>query len=146
MAKVVTNKLVTNLAKLPGAHPQGDWEPETATGAEAAANPADPALAGVAARVRLMMLISGLTTMIAIAAVIGVIGYRVYHSGGSTGPVAQGTVSDIVTLPKSARVTATAVAGDRIVVTLDIAGATEIRTFDAKTLKEAGRIRFATEP
>jgi hypothetical protein len=90
-----------------------------------------------------MMLISGLTTLIAIAAVIGVIGYRIYHSGGSAGgPVAEG----IVTLPKSARVIATAVAGDRIVVTLDIGGATEIRTFDAKTLKEAGRIRFATEP
>jgi hypothetical protein len=135
-------KLVTNLAKLPGGQPQGDWDPDSAA-AEASANPADPALAGVAARVRLLMLISGLTTMIAIAAVIGVIGYRVYHSGDSgTGPVAQG----IVTLPKSARVVSTAVAGDRIVVTLDVAGATEIRTFDAKTLKEAGRIRFATEP
>ncbi len=41
---------------------------------------------------------------------------------------------------------ATTVADDRIVVTLDIAGATEIRTFDLKTLKETGRIRFATEP
>ena len=51
-----------------------------------------------------------------------------------------------MTLPKTARVIATAVAGDRIVVTLDIGGATEIRTFDSKTLKEAGRIRFATEP
>jgi hypothetical protein len=135
-------KSLTNLAKLPGAQPQGDWDPEAAVAAEAPATPPDPTLAGVAARVRLMMLISGLTTMIAIAAVIGVIGYRVYHSGGSTGPVAQ----DIVTLPKSARVIATAVAADRIVVTLDIAGATEIRTFDLKTLKEAGRIRFATEP
>jgi hypothetical protein len=135
-------KSLTNLAKLPGAQPQGDWDPQSAAAAEAPATPPDPTLAGVAARVRLMMLISGLTTMIAIAAVIGVIGYRVYHSGGSTGPVAQ----DIVTLPKSARVIATAVAADRIVVTLDIAGATEIRTFDLKTLKEAGRIRFATEP
>jgi hypothetical protein len=32
------------------------------------------------------------------------------------------------------------------VVTLDIGGATEIRTFDVKTLHETGRIRFATEP
>jgi hypothetical protein len=139
-------KSVTKLAKLPGAQPQGDWDQDAAAGAEAPATPADPALAGVAARVRLMMLISGLTTMIAIAAVIGVIGYRVYHSGSSTGAVAQGTAGGIVTLPKSARVVATAVAGDHIVVTLDIAGATEIRTFDLKTLKEAGRLRFATEP
>jgi hypothetical protein len=139
-------KLVTNVAKLPGGQPQGDWDADAASAADASAAPADPALAGVAARVRLMMLISGLTTMIAIAAVIGVIGYRVYHSGDSSASVGQGIVSGIVTLPKSARVVATAVAGDRIVVTLDIAGATEIRTFDLKTLKEAGRIRFATEP
>ena len=133
-------KSVTKLAKLPGAQPQGDWDPEAVAASEA---PADPTLAGVAARVRLMMLISGLTTLIAIAAVVGVIGYRIYHSGGSgTGPVADG----IVTLPKTARVISTAVAGDRIVVTLDIGSATEIRTFDSKTLKEAGRIRFATEP
>jgi hypothetical protein len=136
-------KLATKLAKLPGADAQGEWDPEDSAGADAPANQADAATAGVAARVRLMMLISGLTTLIAIAAVIGVIGYRIYHLGGSgSGPVAEG----IVTLPKSARVISTAVAGDRIVVTLDIGGATEIRSFDLKTLKEAGRIRFATEP
>ena len=120
------------MVKLAAAEPQGEW-PQ----ADAAAT------ARMVARVRLMMLISGLTTLIAIAAVVGVIGYRIYQSGGSaSGPLADG----IVTLPKSAHVTATAVAGDRVVVTLDIGGATEIRTFDAKTLKETGRIRFATEP
>ena len=41
---------------------------------------------------------------------------------------------------------ASSIADDRIVVTLDIGGLTEIRTFDIKTLKEIGRIRFATEP
>ena len=136
-------KLATKLAKLPAAEAEGEWDPEDKP-ADAAANQADAAAtARMAARVRLMMLISGLTTLIAIAAVVGVIGYRIYHSGGSaSGPLADG----IVTLPKSARVTATAVAGDRVVVTLDIGGATEIRAFDAKTLKETGRIRFATEP
>jgi hypothetical protein len=38
------------------------------------------------------------------------------------------------------------VAGDRLVVTVDIGGAIEIRTFDAKSLKPAGRLKFATEP
>jgi hypothetical protein len=38
------------------------------------------------------------------------------------------------------------VAEDRIVVTVDTGGAIEIRTFDARTLKPAGRLRFATEP
>jgi hypothetical protein len=32
------------------------------------------------------------------------------------------------------------------VLTLDIGGETEIRTFDAKTLKPAGRLRFTNEP
>ncbi|MGC1349331.1 MAG: hypothetical protein WA858_06075 [Xanthobacteraceae bacterium] len=90
---------------------------------------------------RLMMIISGLTTLIAIAAVTGVIGYRLFHAGGVGTPA-----EAIVTLPKAARVVATAIAGDRIIVTLDIGGATEIRTFDVKTLRETGRIRFATEP
>jgi hypothetical protein len=31
-------------------------------------------------------------------------------------------------------------------VTIDVGGAIEIRTFDAKTLKPAGRLKFATEP
>jgi len=103
----------------------------------------DPAAARTVARVRWMMIISGLTTLVAIAAVIAATGYRVFHAGesGTTAPAA-----GIVTLPKGARVLATAVAGDRIVVTLDIAGTTEIRIFDAKTLRETGRVRFATEP
>ncbi len=74
---------------------------------------------------------------------IGVIGHRVY---GACGSGAAATAEGITVLPKGARVIASAVADDRIVVTLDIAGTTEIRTFDAKTLKETGRIRFATEP
>jgi hypothetical protein len=40
----------------------------------------------------------------------------------------------------------TAIAGDRVVVTLDVDGATEIRTFDARSLQPAGRLRFANEP
>ena len=135
-------KLANKLAKLPGAEAQGEWDPDGTRGGDAPVFEGDQATAGLAARVRLMMVISGLTTLIAIAAVIGVIGYRIYHAGGSGGPVAEG----IVTLPKTARVIAAAVAGDRVVVTLDIGGATEIRTFDVKTLKETGRIRFATEP
>jgi hypothetical protein len=49
-------------------------------------------------------------------------------------------------LPKGARIVATAVAEDRIAVTIDVGGATEIRTFDVKTLKPTGRLKFATEP
>ena len=49
-------------------------------------------------------------------------------------------------LPKGARVVQTAVADDRLVVTIEIGGAIEVRTFDLKTLRPAGRLRFATEP
>jgi hypothetical protein len=102
--------------------------------------PLDPAAARIVAKVRWLMLIAGATTLLAIAAVIGVIGYRVFKAEGSAS-------ADVTALlPKGARVIATAVAEDRIAVTLDVGGAIEIRTFDTKTLKPTGRLRFATEP
>jgi hypothetical protein len=92
-------------------------------------------------RVRRMMLIAGLTTALAIAAVLIAIGYRLFRTEGSA--VATDTTA---MLPKGARIVATAVAGDRLVVTLDVGGATEIRTFDARTLKPAGTLKFVSEP
>ena len=87
------------------------------------------------------MLIVGATTLVAIVAVLGVIGYRLFKSGESA-------VAPEVTalLPKGARILTSAVAEDRIVVTVDVGGAVEIRTFDLRTLRPAGRLRFATEP
>jgi len=102
--------------------------------------PLDPAAARIVAKVRWLMLIAGATTLLAIAAVIGVIGYRVFKAEGS----APAEVTAL--LPKGARVISAAVAEDRIAVTLDVGGAIEIRTFDVKTLKPTGRLRFATEP
>jgi hypothetical protein len=102
--------------------------------------PLDPAAARIVAKVRWLMLIAGATTLLAIAAVIGVIGYRVFKAEGSAS-------ADVTALlPKGARVISAAVAEDRIAVTLDVGGAIEIRTFDAKTLKPTGRLKFATEP
>jgi hypothetical protein len=103
---------------------------------------ADTATAPVMARIRLLMIISGLTTLVAIAAVLTVIGYRVFRAGNNGLP----PVESIITLPKGARVVANTVAGDSLVVTLDVGGATEIRTIDVKTLKETGRVRFVTAP
>jgi hypothetical protein len=100
-----------------------------------------PEQAALFARVRRMMLIAGLTTALAVAAVLIAIGYRLFRAEGS---VAAADVT--ANLPKGARIVATAVAGDRVVVTLDIGGATEIRTFDARTLKPAGQLRFVSEP
>jgi hypothetical protein len=100
-----------------------------------------PEQAALFARVRRLMLIAGLTTALAVAAVLVAIGYRLYRAEGSA-PAAETTLR----LPKGARVVSTAVAGDRLVVTLDISGSVEIRTFDAKSLKPTGRLSFATEP
>jgi hypothetical protein len=99
-----------------------------------------PEQAALFARVRRLMLIAGLTTALAVAAVLIAIGYRLFRTEGSA--VASDTTA---TLPKGARILSTAVAGDRLVLTLEIGGATEIRTFDARTLKPAGRLTFATE-
>ncbi len=90
-----------------------------------------------------MMLIAGLTTALAVGAVLIAIGYRLFRGGGS---VAATTAEITAMLPKGAKVAATAVAGDQLVVTLDIGGATEIRTFDARTLKPVGRLKFVNEP
>jgi hypothetical protein len=97
--------------------------------------------AALIARVRRLMLIAGLTTGLAIAAILIAIGYRLFRSEGRT------TTAEITTvLPKGARVSATAVAGEVLVVTMDVAGTTEIRTFDVRTLKPIGRLKFANEP
>ena len=102
-----------------------------------------PEQAALFARVRRMMLIAGLTSALAVAVVLIAVGYRLYRGEGS--PAASAT--DIIAmLPKGARIVSTAVAGERLVLTLDIAGVTEIRTFDARTLKPAGKLKFVNEP
>jgi hypothetical protein len=92
-------------------------------------------------RVRRMMMIAGVTTALAIGALLVAIGYRLFISEGSA------AINDVTaTLPKGARIYATAVAGDQLVLMLDVGGTTEIRTFDAKTLKPSGKLKFTNEP
>src|ERR1700686_1388284 len=100
-----------------------------------------PEQAAIFAKVRRMMLIAGLTTALAVGAVLIAIGYRLFRTEGSAV-----TSDTTLMLPKGAHIVATGTAGDRLVVTLDIGGVTEIRTFDAHTLKPAGRLKFANEP
>ena len=100
-----------------------------------------PEQAALMARVRRMMLIAGITTAVAIGAMLVAIGYRLFTMEGSA------SATDITArLPKGAKINATAVAGDRLVLMLDVNGQTEIRTFDAHTLKPAGSLKFTTEP
>jgi uncharacterized protein YaiI (UPF0178 family) len=101
-----------------------------------------PEQAALFARVRRMMLIAGLTTALAVAAVLVAIGYRLFRTEGRVAAATETTAM----LPKGAKIVATATASDHLVVTLDVGGATEILTFDARTLKPTGRLKFANEP
>jgi hypothetical protein len=120
------------------------------SGAEAPFDPAeddpvrsrapDPEQARFLARVRWFMMLSGFATVLGIAVVIGIIGYRVFKHEGSAAP-------DVTALlPKGAKIIGTAVAGDRIAVIVDAGGSVEVRTFDLKTLQPAGRLKFTAEP
>ncbi|MGB7177852.1 MAG: DUF6476 family protein [Xanthobacteraceae bacterium] len=86
-----------------------------------------------------MMMISGLTTVLAIAAVVTVIGYRMYSAAGNT------PVEDAITLPKGARIVSMAGSGGRVAVLIDNNGTSEMRVFDLKTMKESGHLRFTNE-
>ena len=111
------------------------------TASEDNEKPLDPAAERIVARVRWLSMLSGVATIIGIAVVIGVVGYRLFKSDGSV------TEYDVVAvLPKGAKVTSIGTAGDRIVVTIDINGSPEIRTFEARSLQPAGRLKFANEP
>jgi hypothetical protein len=99
--------------------------------------PLSPSQEKIVARVRWLMMISGVATVIGIAAVIGVIGYRVFKSEGSAPPEVTAH------LPKGARIMQTAVSGGRVAVTVDVGGATEMFIFDLKTLQPTGRLKFS---
>jgi hypothetical protein len=102
-----------------------------------------PEQAQIVARVRWLMLISGFATVLGIAVVVTIVGYRVFRTEGRPGT---GVIDATARLPKGARVVSVGAAGDCIVVTVDIGGAPEIRIFNAKTLTPEGRLRFAEEP
>jgi hypothetical protein len=103
--------------------------------------PLSPAQAQIVARIRRMTLISGIATVLGVAVVVTVIGYRVLHTEGRPGPI-EATAQ----LPKGARLLSASIVGDRIVVTIDVGGSLEVRTFDARTLSPEGRLRFMAEP
>jgi hypothetical protein len=106
-----------------------------------AEEPAESAAAQAVARARIILLIAALTTALAIAAVLTVIGYRMFGGAGSV--IA---TDDVVSLPKGARVISTSASAGRVAVLIEIDGVSELRTFDIKTLRETGRLRFTREP
>jgi hypothetical protein len=103
--------------------------------------PLDPAQNDVVRRLRRLMLLSTLIMIAGFAVVFGVITYRLSIIGEEVGPIAAN-----VSLPKGARVLSTAVAGERLVVTIESDGGTEVRVFDLSTLQQKGRLTFERQP
>ena len=113
----------------------------------------DADAANVIAKVRRLMLISMAVTLIAVGSVFAFIGYRVFKGDGTTAktadklPEANAIPADMtLALPRGARVVQSAVAGDRLVITLENEGKIEVRTFDVNTLQPAGRLNFSGTP
>lgn len=103
----------------------------------------DPAAEHAIAKVRRLMMIASVTTFLAVAAVLGVIGYRISHLGGSANPPVPQAVP---ALPTGAKVLSSAVGDNRLVLTVEVDGAIELRTFDLNSLKPLGRVVLTPRP
>jgi Na+/proline symporter len=103
--------------------------------------PLSPDAERAIAKVRRLMLIASVTTFLALAVVLGVIGYRVFHLGGSA-PEPVSFADATAALPAGAKVLSTAIGADHIMVTIDVGGTVQILTFDPDTLKPLGRLQL----
>ena len=99
------------------------------------------------------MLVSMAVTVIAVGSVFGCVGYRIFKGEGMVEkkadklPESSPIPTDVtLSLPRGARVIQSAVANDRLIMTLDIDGKIEVRTFDVKTLTPTGRLDFSATP
>ena len=100
--------------------------------------PLDPEAACVVAKVRRLMMIATMTTFIAVAAVIAVIGYRVFRGEER----AQALQSVSATLPAGTKVLSSAIGEGRLVLTVEVNGAIELLSFELNTLRPLGRVRL----
>jgi len=138
----------------PQAAPAFALSPEEHTLAEPAPSVVpDAASANLIARVRRLMLISMGIMVLAVGSVFGFVGYRFMKGEGATAKTADkiapaSAIPTDVTLsiPRNAKVIQSAVANDRLIMTLDIDGKIEVRTFDVRTLQPAGRLNFSATP
>ena len=103
--------------------------------------PLDPDAAAAIGKVRRMMIIIMTATFVAIGLVLAVIGYRLSQVKES----APSFVDVSHVLPPGAKVLSTATSNDHIVVTIEVGGVVELRTFDPDTLKPLGRLRLAPQ-
>jgi len=89
------------------------------------------------------MLVASLTTLVAVGAVLAVIGYRVFHLQGSA-PVT--AAAEMAALPAGAKIVSTAVGDGHVVLTVEVNGGLELRSYDLATLKPLARIRLTPAP
>ncbi|MEA2933452.1 MAG: hypothetical protein QOD74_98 [Variibacter sp.] len=81
------------------------------------------------------MALSVLFTGLAVAAVLGVIGYRVFTGEGRQPPA-----DPLVTLPVGAKILGSSMAEGRLLLTMEVGGRVELRIFDLATLQPQGRV------
>lgn len=106
--------------------------------------PLDPEQEKVIARIRRLMSIALATTFIAIAVVLGLVGYKVYRTG-DTAPAAALPAAE-AGLPPGSKVLSSAIGDRRLVLTVEVGGVVELRSFDLETLKPIGRLRLEAKP
>jgi uncharacterized membrane protein (DUF485 family) len=99
----------------------------------------DPQQEAMVRKLRRMAVFSTVLMLGGFLAVFGVIAYRL-----SNAPAPQAASIPAITnaLPKGSRVISTAVSDDRIVVTIERDGVTEVRVFDLSTLQLRGTLRL----
>ena len=115
-----------------------------------AEKPLTPEQEAAVAKVRRLTMISSATLVVGMAAVFGVIGYKVYTSGDRPSAADTNAPRTVVeamdSLPPGGRVVGTAIGEAQILVTIETGGATELRTYDPDTLRPLGRLRLTPQP
>ena len=106
--------------------------------------PLDPAVERVQARLRRLILVSGLTLGLGLFAVLAAILYRIVADGAS-GPAAGG-VATLTTvgmgLADDARLIATAIDGNRLLLTYAHAGGNTLVIVDARSLNVVAKVEL----
>jgi hypothetical protein len=106
--------------------------------------PLDPAALRLQARLKRLILISGLTLGIGILAVLAAIIYRITALPATVrpGPAIHAAAS---ILPAGARLVGTSSDGSRVVLTYEHAGGTTLITVDPRSLAVTGRLDLKSE-
>jgi hypothetical protein len=105
----------------------------------------DPEQERFIAKIRRLMMIASLTTFVALAVVLAVIGYRVFNWQGSASAPATSGPPMPVTMAPGAKVVSSAIGEGRLVLAVEVGGGLELLSFDLQTLKPLARQRL-TQP